>query len=269
MAIGGAEDKMKGRRVLKAFLAMAGGDQARIAVIPAASGQAEQVGALYHALFRDLGAPTVEVLQISSRTEAQDSGRVALLDQMTAIFLTGGNQLRLATLLGGTTLAQAIRRRNGDGVVVAGTSAGASILCQHMIAFGRSGERPSQRMVQLSPGLGLTNRVVIDQHFRQRGRTGRLMVAVAYNPFLIGIGIDEDTAAIIDPQNVVRIVGRGSVVIVDGGDLTYTDAHEVKRHAPVTILNMRLHILTEGFRYDLINRQAEMLPGQPPATPGG
>ncbi len=260
MAIGGAEDKVKERRVLTTFLALAGGPQAEIAVIPAASAQADKVGNLYHALFRDLGALTVEVIPVLSRLEAQDLARVAGLNQASAIFLTGGNQLRLAALLGGTAVARAIRQRNAAGVLVAGTSAGASVLCQHMIAFGRSGEQPSQRMVQLTPGFGLTQRLVIDQHFQQRGRIGRLMVAVAYNPFLVGLGIDEDTAAIIDPQRVIKIVGRGSVIVVDGAEMTYTNVGDAKRHEPVAITDMRLHVLTEGFFYDLLQRQPRIPP---------
>lgn len=255
MPIGGAEDKLKERRILSRFLELAGCQQATIAVIPAASGRANEVGDRYQALFLDLGAPQVEVVHIHSRVEAQDSGRVAVLERASAIFLTGGDQLRLATLLGGTAIAQAIRRHSADGKLVAGTSAGASILCQHMIAFGRSGEAPSQRMVQLAPGLGLTNRAIIDQHFQQRGRTGRLMVAVAHNPFLIGLGIDEDTAAIIDSNNVMEVVGRGSVIVVDGAGMTYTNVHEVKRHEPVAVADMRLHVLSAGFRYDLIQRK--------------
>jgi cyanophycinase len=257
MAIGGAEDKVKERRVLTAFLGLAGNEQARIAIIPAASTQADKVGELYHALFCDLGALAVEVIHIDSRLEAQDPGRVAALDDVTAIFLTGGNQLRLATLLGGTAMGQIIRRRNAAGVVVAGTSAGASILCQHMIAFGRPGEWPTQRMVQLAPGLGLTNRVVIDQHFQQRGRTGRLLVAVAYNPFLIGLGVDEDTAAILNPQNVVEVIGRGSVIVVDGAEMSYTNVDQVQRYEPVAVTDMRLHVLTEDFHYNLLKRRPE------------
>ena len=257
MAIGGAEDKMKARRILHAFLRLAGGDQARIAVIPAASTQPGRVAELYHALFRDLGAANVEIIHIDTRLEAQDEGRVAALNGATAIFLSGGNQLRLATLLGGTAVAQAIRRCNASGMLVAGTSAGASILSQHMIAFGRNGEWPTQRMVQLAPGLGLTNRVVIDQHFQRRGRTGRLMVAVAYNPFLIGLGIDEDTAAIVDGQNMVSIVGRGSVIVVDGEGMTYTNVDQAQRHAPVAVTDMRLHVLLEGFQYNLLTRRPE------------
>jgi cyanophycinase len=255
MAIGGAEDKIKTRRVLNAFVAHAGGATARIAVIPAASMQAARAGELYHTLFQDLGAAHVEVLHVDSRQDAQDPARVALLDQVSAIFLSGGSQLRLATLLGGTKFGDAIRRRHGEGMLIAGTSAGASILCQHMIAFGRSGEWPTQRMVNLSPGLGLTNRVVIDQHFQRRGRTGRLMVAVAYNPYLIGLGIDEDTAALIDGHHQLEVIGRGSVIVVDGSDMSFSNVDQAARHDPVAITDMRLHVLTNGFRYDLINRR--------------
>ncbi|RIK39600.1 MAG: cyanophycinase [Chloroflexi bacterium] len=254
MPIGGAEDKAKTRHILKRFLSLAGEENAQIVVIPAASTQGTEVGDLYQAIFYDLGAATVEVIHVDTRNDAQDPERVAVLNDATAIFLTGGNQLRLATLLGGTLLAQAIRDRNNAGVPVAGTSAGASVLSQHMIAFGRAGEWPTQRMVQLAPGLGLTNRVVIDQHFQQRGRTGRLMAAVAYNPYLIGLGIDEDTAVIIDPQNMLNVVGRGSVVVVDGAGMTYTNIDQAKGYDPIAVTDMRIHVLINGFQYDLVQR---------------
>lgn len=259
MAVGGAEDKVNARRVLNAFLKLAGGAQAQIVVLPAASLQAQLVGERYRAIFRDLNAGAVEVVHVNSRQDAQDPGRIAALEQATGIFLSGGNQLRLATLLGGTPVAETLRQLNAQGTLVAGTSAGASILCQHMIAFGRPGEWPQQRMVQLTPGLGLTSRVVIDQHFQRRGRTGRLMTAVAYNPFLIGLGIDEDTAVILQPQNVIEVMGRGSVIVVDGASMTYTNVDQVQRHAPVTVTDMRLHVLSDGFRYDLITRQPQLL----------
>jgi cyanophycinase len=259
MAIGGGEDKAKERRILTHFFTLAGGPQARIAVIPAASTQPDQAGLLYQTLFHNLGASEIEIFHIRSRADAQDPGRVAALQQASAIFLSGGSQLRLMSLLGGTAMAQAIRRLNANGVMVAGTSAGASALSQHMIAFGRAGEWPSQRMAQLTPGLGLSNRVIIDQHFQNRGRTGRLLIAVAYNPFIIGLGIDEDTAAIIDPQNRLRVMGRSSVVIVDGGELGYTNVADVQRYGAVAITNIRLHVLTDGFEYDLMSRQVESL----------
>jgi cyanophycinase len=258
MAIGGAEDKGKVRSILTTFVALAGGRSARIVVIPAASTEAAYAGALYQSLFTDLHAEWVEVIQVDTRLDAQDEAKARLLDDATAIFLTGGNQLRLATLMGGTRLGDAIRSRHATGAVVAGTSAGASILCQNMIAFGRSGEWPTQRMVQLAVGLGLTNRVIIDQHFQRRGRTGRLMVAVAHNPYLIGLGIDEDTAVVLNDQNRMDVIGRGSVIIVDGAEMSYTDIDQVRHHRPVAITDMRLHVLTQGARYDLVSRRPEI-----------
>jgi cyanophycinase len=265
MPIGGAEDKMKARQILRQFVTLAGSAEAQIAVIPAASMQPMNVGGLYKSLFLDLGAAAVEVIHIDDRSNALDAGRVAALNQATAVFLTGGNQLRLATLLGGTPIAQALRDRNAAGVPVAGTSAGASILSQHMIAFGRAGEWPTQRMVQLAPGLGLTNRVVIDQHFQQRGRTGRLMVAVAYNPYLLGLGIDEDTAAILDAENRLTVIGRGSVVIVDGAGMTYTNIDQAKRYEPVAVTDMRIHVLIDGFQFDLVQRRPLLPPSTAPS----
>ncbi len=258
IAIGGAEDKAKTRRILTTFLTKAGESQARIVVIPAASMQAMYAGDLYQSLFYDLGAANVEVLHVDNRLDAQDEGRAALLQQATGIFMTGGNQVRLATLLGGTRLSQGLHQCHNAGVVVAGTSAGASFLCQHMIAFGRSGEWPTQRMVQLTPGLGLTNHVIIDQHFQQRGRTGRLMVAVAYNPALIGLGIDEDTAAVFNHDQVIEVIGRGSVIVVDGGDMGYTNVDQAQGHKPVVVTNMRLHVLADGFCYNLLKKQPEL-----------
>jgi cyanophycinase len=265
MAIGGAEDKGKTRHVLNTFLTLAGGMQAHIVIIPAASMEAAHAGNLYQSLFHDLGVATVDVLHVDSRLDAQDKARVAMLQGATAIFLTGGNQLRLATLLGGTLLGEAIRQSHAAGIVVAGTSAGASFLCQHMIAFGRSGEWPAQRMVHLAPGLGLSNRVIIDQHFQRRGRTGRLMVAVAHNPFLLGLGIDEDTAIVLHAQNMIDVIGRGSVIVVDGAGMSYTNVDQAQRHHPVALTDMRLHVLTEGFRYDLVSRRPE-LPRLPRST---
>jgi cyanophycinase len=258
MAIGGAEDKVKTRRILNAFLTLAGGSEAHVVIIPAASTQAVAAGEFYHSLFQKMGAARVDVVHAHSRQDAQDEANLTPLQDATGIFLTGGNQVRLATLLGGTLLGDMIHQCSDTGVVVAGTSAGASILCQNMIAFGRTGEWPTQRMVQLAPGMGLTNRVIIDQHFQRRGRIGRLMLAVAYNPYLIGLGIDEDTAAILHPDHKLEVVGRGSVIVVDGVGMTFTNLDQVQRHEPVAITDMRLHVLTEGFGYDLAKRRPQV-----------
>lgn len=255
MAIGGAEDKVGDRLILRHFLRLAGEMDARIVVLPTASSFADEVAARYVTLFADLGAARVEVVDVAVRQQALDPARARPLEEATGIFLTGGNQLKIAALLGGTPIVMAVRRRHALGAVVGGTSAGASILSQHMIAFGRSGASPSQRMVTLSPGLGLTNRVVIDQHFRQRDRIGRLMAAVALNPFLLGVGVDEDTALILDADNMAEVVGRHCVTIVDGAEVTYTDMYQAKQHANVAVHNLRVHVLTHGQRFDVAARQ--------------
>ncbi len=255
MAIGGAEDKREQRTVLRRFVALAGGHAAHIVVMPTASGFMELVGQKYHEIFTALGARQVTVLGVNSRVQAQDHEAVAAINDASAVFLTGGNQMKISSLLGGTPLLQAIRDRYSEGILVGGTSAGASAICQHMIAYGASGSTPKQRMVQLCPGIGLINQVIIDQHFTQRDRVGRLMTAVAHNPYIIGIGIDEDTAAIIDPDKRLEVVGRGSVLVMDASNMSYTNIHEAKGHGPITMFGMTLSALTQGYKYDLIERR--------------
>src|SRR5262249_39258974 len=156
-----------------------------IAVIPAAS-EVSTTGRSYEELFRSLRAAKVWVLPFESRKDCEDAEELAVLDRATGVFLTGGNQLRLSTTLGGTSAAKKLRHMNAPGVTLGGTSAGAAFLCEHMIAYGDEGSSPRAGMVSLAPGLGLTNRIVVDQHFRQRDRLGRLLAALALNPFATG-----------------------------------------------------------------------------------
>jgi cyanophycinase len=174
-----------------------------------------------------------------------------MLDNATGIFITGGNQLRLSAILGGTLLVTKIRRKNAAGVPVAGTSAGASIMSEHMVAGGQGNESPSEGSVTLAPGIGLTNAVIIDQHFTQRNRLGRLLTASSFNPFLIGLGIDEDTAAFIDPDNVLEVVGSGTVTVVDASQLTHSSMWDAKPGEALSLIGLRLDVLGEGCRYDL------------------
>jgi len=256
MPIGGAEDKTTRRLVLERFVQLSGGGNARVAVIPTASMMAAVLGETYCDIFSNLGVTDVHCVNIAERSQANDSAVAALLDDATGIFLTGGDQLKLVSILGGTLLADKIHSRFAQGATIGGTSAGASALSEHMIAFGRDGSAPTQRMVQLSPGLGLTDRVIIDQHFRQRDRIGRLMTAVAHNPAMIGVGIDEDTAFIINPDQSCEVIGAGSVMVVDGSHLQYSNIHVVKRYGPVAVLGTQVHMLTQGCRYDLVSRTA-------------
>jgi len=253
--IGGAENKENDRHILERFVRCSGDRDADIVVIPTAS-RLHETGPRYEKLFKDIGAARVTVMDFDTRRDCQERGRLQRLEEASGIFFTGGNQLRLTTLLGGTPVAKLIRTRNACGVTVGGTSAGASILSEHMIAFGDEGSSVISGSVRLAPGLGLTNRFIIDQHFRQRDRLGRLLTALAYNPFAIGIGLDEDTAAFIGPDETVEVEGSGGVTIVDAADVSYSSMDSVVEGQPVCMLGMRLHVLVAGATFNLHTRLA-------------
>jgi cyanophycinase len=248
--IGGAENKENDRRILQRFVSVSGGEAADIVVIPTAS-RMHETGPRYEQVFRDIGAGRVTVMDFDTRRDCHEPGRLERIEQASGIFFTGGNQLRLTTLLGGTPVAKLIRLCNARGVTVGGTSAGASILSEHMIAAGDEGSAVVAGSVRLAPGLGLTNRFIIDQHFRQRDRFGRLLTALAYNPFAIGIGLDEDTAAFIGADETVEVEGSGGVTIVDGSELSYSSIDAVEDGQPVCVLGLRLHVLVAGATYNL------------------
>jgi cyanophycinase len=255
VAIGGAEDKLGRRTVLKTFVSLAGGPDARIAIVPTASSLGPEIVEVYEALFRRLGADVVAA-RPETREQAENPALVATLDDVTGIFMTGGNQLKLSAIINGTAFGDAIRAAHLRGVVVAGTSAGASIQSSHMVAFGAGGSTPKQRMTQLAAGLGLIRDVVIDQHFGQRNRYGRLLMLVAQSPGLLGIGVDEDTAAVItreDGDDVLRVVGRGVVTVFDGRNVV-SNAHEARRTAPLLASGVVLHVLPPGSTFDLTTK---------------
>src|ERR1700722_11112346 len=254
--IGGAENKENDCRILERFVRVSGGPGADIVVIPTAS-RMHETGQRYEQVFRDIGAARVTVMDFDTRRDCQEAGRLQRIEEATGIFFTGGNQLRLTTLLGGTPVARMIRARNAAGVTVGGTSAGASILSEHMIASGDEGSAMIAGSVRLAPGLGLTNRFIIDQHFRQRDRLGRLLTALAYNPFAIGIGLDEDTAAFIGPDETLEVEGSGGVTVVDGSDVTYSSIDKVQDGQAVCMLGVKVHILTKGATFNLQSRQAD------------
>jgi len=253
--IGGAENKENDRGILERFVRLSGGAAADIVVIPTAS-RMHETGPRYETVFKDIGAPRVTVMDFDTRRDCQEAGRLRRLEQASGIFFTGGNQLRLTALLGGTPVAKLIRLQNAHGVTVGGTSAGASILSEHMIAFGDEGSSVISGSVRLAPGLGLTNRFIIDQHFRQRDRLGRLLTALAYNPFAVGIGLDEDTAAFIGPDETIEVEGSGGVTVVDAADVSFSSIDEVSEGQPVCMLGLKLHILVAGATFNLHTRLA-------------
>jgi len=253
--IGGGEQKENNPKILTRFLELCGGRDADILVIPTAS-QLAETGGRYEDIFTELGAASVDVMDFDTRRDCQEPNRLARIERATGIFFTGGNQLRLSTILGGTAAAKLIRERSAAGVTVGGTSAGASILSEHMIAFGKEGASPQADSVRLAPGLGLTNRFIIDQHFRERDRLGRLVAALAYNPFAIGIGLDEDTAAFLSPDNTLEVEGSGAVTVVDADGLQFSSMAQVREDEPVCLLGLTVHILTAGATFNLHTRKA-------------
>lgn len=264
-AIGGAEDKIRRRTVLQAFAEAAGGNAARIAVIPTASVLGPEIIDMYSELFTALGVAQVTGVRPETRTDADDPAYAEPLAAATGIFMTGGNQLKLSGVIAGTAFGKAIVAAHERGAAVGGTSAGASILAEHMIAFGGPGTTPRQRMTQLAAGLGLVRDAIIDQHFAQRNRYGRLLSLVALSPALLGIGVDEDTAAVIRGDQL-SVIGRGAVTVFDGSRIV-TNAHVAKRSEPLLASGVVLHSLPAGAAFDLSKRALLCPPGGDPQTP--
>ena len=253
--IGGAEERKSEPAILTRFIELSGGKEAFIVIIPTAS-KLDDTGTNYEQVFLELGARKAVSLPINSREDADRADYLELLQQATGIFITGGNQLRLSTSLGGTPIAQTIRKLNAGGVHVAGTSAGAAIMPEHMIAGGPTGALPNEQGVTFAPGLGLINKVLLDQHFSQRNRLGRLLSAVSYNPFASGLGICEDTAAFIGPDDMLEVVGSGSITVVDPSGLKHSSMADAHIGDAITLIGLTLHMLSSGAKYDLNTREA-------------
>jgi cyanophycinase len=258
MIIGGAEDRIRDKVILARFASFAGGGDGHVVVISTASSLGDAATDTYRSLFEGLDIGRVSGLRPEERKEADDPATAKLLAEATGVFLTGGNQSRLTQVVAGTRLGDAIANAHDRGAVLAGTSAGASAMASHMVAYGNPGPTPKNRMVQLSAGLGIIDGVVIDQHFEQRGRIGRLLALVAQSPSLLGLGIDEDTCAIVFSDRSMHVIGKGAVTIVDGRHVT-TDAYRGKGYKPLMVSGAILHSLPAGTWFDL--RRRELLAG--------
>ncbi|WP_392426122.1 cyanophycinase [Barrientosiimonas humi] len=250
LIIGGAEDKVGRVTVLRRFVRLAGGRSSRLVVIPTASSVPDEVVDVYSTIFTRLGAPEVTAVDPPTRQASSDPQIAEQVDGATGIFISGGNQLKLSQLIVGTPLGTALLRAYQRGAVIAGTSAGASIMSQFMISMGDEGVTPRQRSSQLTAGLGLLPGVIVDQHFDQRARYGRLLSLVAGSPNLLGMGIDEDTAAEIHDERTMTVVGSGAVFVVDARTAT-TDAHLARRDAPLLVSGAVVHTLPYGATFDL------------------
>ena len=263
LVIGGAEDKYNERRILRKFLELTGkdGGETQVLIVPVASDFPEFAADVYVQAFRRLGVAQPRVLRATSRQDVFDADADALFDGVDGVFITGGDQMRLVSLLGGTKFSQKLRAKVAEtNVVLAGTSAGAAGMSTSMIVRGDASSHPHKNSVRLSPGLGFLKNIIIDQHFTERGRISRLITAVSYNPYNLGIGIDENTAIILDNQGVLEVFGAGSVTIVDGSEITYNEIAEVDDHESFSVCGVKLHILGNGLIYDYFGRT----PLQPP-----
>jgi len=255
LVIGGHEDHEGRRRILRAFVDAAGGADATLAVIATASAVPSRTGEAYESEFRSLGAGACQVLRLSDRAAAADPEAVAWLTRATGIFFTGGDQLRITAVLGGTPAERAVREAFVHGAVVAGTSAGASAMSGTMIVGGAS-EAPARReVVRMAPGLHYLPELVIDQHFAQRGRLNRLLAVLAHNPALLGVGVDEDTAFWVGSDRRLHVLGTNTVTILDGWDVRYTTASEADLDQPLTLTHVTLHVLSDGSGFDLGERR--------------
>lgn len=261
LVIGGAEDKYNERRILRKFLRLAGDEKAEVLIVPVASDFPEFAADVYVQAFRNLGVANPRVLRATSRQDVFQADADELLDGITGVFITGGDQMRLVSILGGTKFSQKLRRMVAEtNIVVAGTSAGAAGMSTSMIVRGESTPHPHKNSVRLSPGLGFLKNIIIDQHFTERGRISRLITAVSYNPYNLGIGIDENTAIILDNQGILEVFGAGTATIVDGSGITYNEIAEVEDFESFSVCGVQLHILGDGLIYDYFARH----PMQPP-----
>ncbi|WP_116963958.1 cyanophycinase [Fastidiosibacter lacustris] len=247
--IGGREDKFTSSKVLTRFIELSGGEDAYIVIIPTAS-KLLDTGSEYVKIFNNLGVKNAISLEIQNRADTYKEAYLAHFEKATGIFMTGGNQLLLSTILGGTKVAQLIRRCNAKGVHVAGTSAGAAFISEHMIVGGANGFMPRYNMVNMAPGLGLTNKILVDQHFSQRDRLGRLLTALSYNPFVTGVGIDEDTGAFLAHDGVIEVVGSGALTIIDMSHIEHSSMPDARDNDPISLVGIRMHLLLEGSKYD-------------------
>jgi cyanophycinase len=253
--IGGAEDKYNERRLLRKFVALAGENEARILIVPVASDYPEFSADVYTQTFRNLGLQHVKVLRATSRQAVINANADELLADVTGVFISGGDQMRLVSMLGGTEFARGLEERvRHSPLVLAGSSAGAAGMSASMIVRGEAASHPNKNTVRLSPGLGILRNIIIDQHFTERGRLSRLITAVSYNPRQLGLGIDENTAVVISNDGTLEVCGDGTVTVVDGSRITYNDIAEVEDVQPFAVSGVQLHILRDGLRYDITHR---------------
>lgn len=258
MPIGGGEDRAETKDVLCRMIKETGHDDPNICLITLATDVPEKVSDIYKKAFKDLKISALSVIHYNNRKEADTADNLKKVKQCDLILFSGGKQLKLSTLLGGTKLMALIKQRFYDEskFVVAGTSAGAAAMSNTMIVSGSSEEAQRRGALELTNGLDLINNVSIDTHFTERGRIGRLIETVTCNPGILGLGLSEDTSLVIN-NGVMEVCGSGIATIVDGNDIEYTNLTEVKEGEPVTVEGIKVHVLGPGRRFVISERKLE------------
>src|SRR5215475_6017799 len=251
--IGGAEDRQDTKIILSHLAERIG--SGKLVVSTLASEYGDELWEIYRRLFTSMGVKHIKHLGIDHRDESSEDPRLGILADATAVFFTGGDQLRITTRLGGTTLSERIEEIYRRGGIIGGTSAGATALGEMMLV-GSPGGGISKvgDMLHMTPGLGLAKNMIIDQHFSERGRIRRLLGAVAQNPRMLGVGIDEDTAVVAESDGTLHTIGSGAVYIVDGHDLTYTNISQASFSHALSVFDVKLHVLSSGDRFDTHSR---------------
>lgn len=255
LIIGGAEDKLNERHILRKFVDLSGGRDASILIVPVPSDFPVVTATLYKSIFENLGIKNVMVLDATTRQEILKVDAENVLNKVTGVFLTGGDQMRLSSILGGTKFLLALKHAVKNGVTLAGSSAGASSISSTMIVRGEPTVQPLKDSIRLCPGLGILKNIIIDQHFTERARLNRLITAVAYNPNNLGIGIDENTAIHIKRNGVIEVLGAGTVTIVDGSNISYNTIAEVHEAEPFSVMGIEVNILSSSVKYDIYSRK--------------
>ena len=260
--IGGKEDRSNNKIILGEVAKRIGSGKLVVTTV-AMSGRTDDLFDLYEKAFRSLGVQHLYKLEINERAEATIPAKVKLLDNAAGVFFTGGDQIKITSQIGDTPIFERIREIYDEGATIAGTSAGAAVMSETMLVEG--GDENSHVIggaVRMAPGLGLIGGLIIDQHFTERGRFGRLTGAVAQNPKNLGIGIDEQTAIVVERGNGFYVLGSGAVYVIDGTDVTYSNIAEEDLKKTLSIYNVRMHMLSQGDRFDLLNRQPRQMKGR-------
>lgn len=252
--IGGAEDKEGDKLILKEVCSKIDKEKDELVIATVATEKPKEVGAQYKKIFTGLGVKNVSISNVENREDAHNQENVNIIEKASLVFFTGGDQLRITSILGGTPLYSSIKRRYEEGCIFVGTSAGASVMSDTMIVQGTDEESPKKVTLKMAPGLGLIEGVIIDQHFAQRGRIGRLLVGIAENPESLGIGIDEDTSIVVDDKGKFEVVGSGAVYVIDGSGISHSNVSEQHQDEILSIFDVKMHVLKHGDKFDLTTR---------------